>query len=44
MSVKNFKLQCDNANNFTLNRPEFEDTNLSVGGAIKEEKGKDKKI
>lgn len=43
MSVKNFKLQCDDANNSPLNRPEFVDINLSTGDSDKEEKSKDDK-
>jgi len=43
MSVKNFKLQCDGANNSPLNRPEFVDIDLSAGDSDKEEKGKDDK-
>ena len=43
MSVNNFKLQCDDANNSPLNRPEFVDINLSPGNSDKEEKGKDDK-
>ena len=40
MSVKNFKLQCDDANNSPLNRPEFVDINFSTGDSDKEEKVK----
>ena len=43
MTVKNFKLQCDDANNSPLNRPEFVDINLSTGDSDKEEKSKDDK-
>ncbi len=43
ISIKNFKLQCDDAKNSPLNRPEFVDINLSTGNSDKEEKGKDNK-
>jgi hypothetical protein len=43
LSVKNFELQCDDANNSPLNRPEFVDINLSAGDPDKEAKGKDDK-
>ena len=41
MSVNDFKLQCDDANNSPLNRPEFVDINLSAGDSDREENGKD---
>ena len=41
MSVKNFKLECDNANNSPLKKPEFVDINLATENSNKE--GKDDK-
>lgn len=37
MSVKNFKLECDNANNSPLKKPEFVDINLAVVDSNKKE-------
>ena len=41
MTVKNFKLECDNANNSPLKKPEFVDINLATENSNKE--GKDDK-
>ena len=38
MSVKNFKLECDNANNSPLKKPEFVDINLATENSNKEGK------
>jgi hypothetical protein len=43
VSVKNFNLQCDDAKNSPLNKPEFVDINLSTGDSDNEEKGKENK-
>jgi hypothetical protein len=43
MSIKNFKVQCDEANNSPLNRPEFVDINLSAENEKEEPNGKDDK-
>lgn len=37
MSVNNFKLECDNANNSPLKKPEFVDINLAVADFNKKE-------
>lgn len=41
MSVKNFKLECDNAHNSKLKKPEFVDIDLTVENSDKQEKTKD---
>ena len=43
MSVKNFKLECDNANNSPLKKPEFVDINLATDNSNKNDKGKSDK-
>ena len=43
VSVKNFNLQCDDAKNSPLNKPEFVDITLSSGDSDNEEKGKENK-
>ena len=40
MSIKDFKLQCDNANNSPLKKPEFVDINLAVDNSNKKTKDK----
>ena len=42
MSIKNFKLECDNANNSPLKKPEFVDINLAVEDSNKKENKDDK--
>jgi hypothetical protein len=43
MSVKNFKLECDNAKNSELKKPEFVDINLAVKSSNKKDNDKDDK-
>lgn len=40
MSIKNFKLECDNAHNSSQERPEFVDINLSAKDSTKEKEHK----
>jgi Na+-transporting NADH:ubiquinone oxidoreductase subunit NqrF len=40
MSIKDFKLECDNANNSPLKKPEFVDINLSAENSNKKDKDK----
>lgn len=40
MSVKNFKVECDNANNSPLKKPEFVDINLAVENSNKKDEDK----
>ena len=40
MSIKNFKLECDNAHNSSQKRPEFVDINLSAKDSTKEKEHK----
>ena len=40
MSVKDFKVQCDNANNSPLKKPEFVDINLATENSNKKDKDK----
>lgn len=43
MSVKNFKLECDNAKNSELKKPEFVDINLAAKASTKKDNDKDDK-
>ncbi|MGH9996948.1 MAG: hypothetical protein ACRD7F_02940 [Nitrososphaeraceae archaeon] len=43
MSVKNFKLECDNATNSALKKPEFVDINLAADNSNKNDKDKSDK-
>ena len=43
MSVKNFKLECDNATNSPLKKPEFVDINLAAENSNKKDKDKSDK-
>ena len=43
MSVKNFKFECDNANNSPLKKPEFVDINLAAKSSSKKDNDKDDK-
>lgn len=43
MSVKNFKLECDNAKNSELKKPEFVDINLAAKASNKKDNDKDDK-
>ena len=43
MSVKNFKLECDNAKNSELKKPEFVDINLAAKTSNKKDNDKDDK-
>ena len=40
MSIKDFKLECDNANNSPLKKPEFVDINLAAENSNKKDKEK----
>ena len=40
MSVKNFKVECDNANNSPLKKPEFVDINLAAENSNKKDEDK----
>lgn len=40
MSIKDFKVQCDNANNSPLKKPEFVDINLAAENSNKKDKDK----
>ena len=40
MSMKDFKVKCDNANNSLLKKPEFVDINLATENSNKKDKGK----
>ena len=43
MSIKDFKLECDNSNNSPLKKPEFVDINLAADNSNKKDKDKDDK-
>ena len=43
MSIKNFKLECNNANNSPLKKPEFVDINLAADNSNKNDKDKSDK-
>jgi hypothetical protein len=43
MSVKNFKFECDNANNSPLKKPEFVDINLAAQNSNKKDDDKGNK-
>jgi hypothetical protein len=40
MSVKNFEVECDNANNSPLKKPELVDINLAAENSNKKDEGK----